>query len=429
MSTTLERIAEMSKQAPRLRFTTLAHHLTPQLLRQSFESLNSRASPGVDGVTMEEFGRNLDESIEALWLELRQGKYRATDVRRAWIPKGGGKLRPLGIPTVADRVVQKALHTILSAVFEPCFLGLSYGFRPGLGAHDALDRLRKAVDRGGTSTVVDADIEGFFDAVNHQWLRKFLEDRIADQTILRLVGKFLKAGILDGGLRVRNEDGVPQGGPLSPLLANIYLHYVLDLWFERRVKTACEGKCFLIRYADDFVAGFAHRGEAEQFLSDLRQRLHEFGLKLSEAKTRMVDFGPGSPRNGEGPGPTSGNRSFDFLGFTHYMRRRPKSGRMRCAVKPSQKSRNRFLSGLKEWFAKVRDTPLRWQSKRLSERLRGWYQYFGLRHCLESLRHVKWHAQRLWIKSLRRRSQRHHLWWSQMPKYRWFRDLPEPVLR
>jgi RNA-directed DNA polymerase len=428
MSTNLEQIAEMSKKDPQLRFTTLAHHLTPQLLRQSFSSLNQHGAPGVDGVTMEEFKSNLDEHIDLLWQELRQGRFRAMDVRRTWIPKAPGKLRPLGIPSVRDRVVQKALHTILSAVFEPCFLDLSYGFRPGLGAHDALDRLGKLVNRSGTSTVVDADIEGFFDAVNHQWLRKFLEDRISDRTILHLVGKFLNAGVMDHGLRVRNEDGVPQGGPLSPLLANIYLHYVLDLWFDRRVRKSCDGKCFLVRYADDFVAGFAHRGDAERFLVELRQRLSEFGLKLSEAKTRLVDFGPNSPRNGQGPGPTSEPRTFDFLGFTHYMRHREKRG-YRCAVKPSRKSRNRFLERLKAWLAKVRDTPLRWQSKRLSERLHGWYQYFGRRHCLPGLKHLKWHVQRLWIGILRRRSDRHRLWWSRLESMWWFRNLPDPVLR
>lgn len=428
MSTNLEQIAEMSRQDPRLRFTTLAHHLTPQFLRSSYEQLNRKGAPGVDGVTMEEFGRNLDENIDALWLELRSGKYRAMSVRRAWIPKDGGKLRPLGIPSVRDRVVQKALHTILSAVFEPCFLDLSFGYRPGRSAHDALDRLGKLVNRSGTSTIVDADIEGFFDAVHHDWLRKFLEDRISDRTILHLVGKFLNAGVMDNGLCVATEEGVPQGGPLSPLLANIYLHYVLDLWFDRRVREACD-RCFLVRYADDFVAGFAHRGDAERFLAKLSQRLSEFGLKLSEAKTKLVDFGPGSPSNGNGPGPSASPRTFDFLGFTHYMRRRPKTGKMRCAVKPSGKRRNRFLLRVKEFLTKIRDTSLRWQSKRLSERLRGWYQYFGRRYCLQSLQHVKWHVERIWISVLRRRSDRHHLYWWRVRRTPWFTSLPEPSLR
>lgn len=428
MSTTLERIAQMSTSDPLLRFTSLAHHLSPQLLRDSFASLNQDGAPGIDGVTMDQFRACLDSNIESLWLELRQGTFRATDVRRTWIPKADGKERPLGIPIVRDRVVQKALHTILSAVFEPCFLDLSHGFRPGRSAHEALDHLRKFVNKHGISTVVDADIEGFFDAVNHRWLMKFLEHRIADRTILHLVGKFLHVGVLDRGVKFRNEDGVPQGGPLSPLLANIYLHYVLDLWFDRRVQGSCEGKSFLVRYADDFVAGFAHRGDAERFLDDLRQRLAEFGLKLSEAKTKLVDFGPGSPGNGEGPGPTAGTRTFDFLGFTHYMRGRPKRG-PQCAVKPSRKSRNRFLSGIKQWLVKVRDIPVWLQAKRLGQKLRGWYQYFGRRHCLPSLGHVKWHVGRLWVMSLRRRSQRHRLWWCRVRHLKWFRSLPEPVLR
>jgi RNA-directed DNA polymerase len=377
---------------------------------------------------MESFGRELDGNIDLLWQELRAGRFRATDVRRTWIPKGGGKLRPLGIPTVRDRVVQKALHTILSAVFEPCFLELSHGFRPGRSAHNALDQVKTLVGKCGTSTVVDADIEGFFDAVHHQWLMKFLEHRIADRTILHLVGKFLHVGVMDRGVKVRNEDGVPQGGPLSPLLANIYLHYVLDLWFERRVQGACEGRSFLVRYADDFVAGFAHRGDAEQFLADLGQRLSEFGLKLSQAKTRLVDFGPRSPGNGTGPGPTDRTRTFDFLGFTHYMRALPKRG-FRCAVKPSRKSRNRFLLQVKEWCRKVRDTPVHWQAKRLGQKLSGWYRYFGRRNCLASLKHMKLHAGRLWVMSLRRRSQRHRLWWHLVKTRGWFMSLPNPVLR
>jgi len=428
VSKDLESIAQLSKADPSLRFTTLAHHLTPALLRESFTSLNQHGAAGVDGVTIAEYKQNLDSNIEHLWLELRAGKFRATDVRRAWIPKESGKLRPLGIPTVRDRVVQKALHAILSAVYEPYFLDLSHGFRPGRSAHGALDQVRKCVNKQGISTVVDADIEGFFDAVNHQWLMKFLEHRIADRTILRLVGKFLHAGVMDRGIKVCNEDGVPQGGPLSPLLANIYLHYVLDLWFVRRVQVSCEGKSFLVRYADDFVAGFAHRGEAEKFLGELRQRLEMYSLKLSEAKTKLVDFGTQSPRNEDGPGPTTGARTFDFLGFTHYMRARPKRG-PQCAVKPCMKSRNRFLSKVKEWLVKVRDFPVWRQAERLAKKLKGWYQYFGRRHCLKSLQHVKWHVERLWVMSLRRRSQRHKLWWSRVQNRMWFRSLPEPTLR
>jgi len=291
VSTQLERIANKAKEDTKVRFTSLAHLLTPEFLKESFRKLNPRAAPGIDGVTMEVFGANLDVEVDRLWLELRTGRYRASPVRRVYIPKANGKLRPLGIPTVRDRTVQRAVAAILNAVYEPYFRDVSYGFRPGRSTHDALGSLRRTINRSPIRWVVDADIEAYFDTVSHRWLMDFLRHRIADRTLLRLVAKWLKVGILEGGIVVRSDDGTPQGGPLSPLLANIYLHYVLDLWFEHRVRPATVGVCALVRYADDFVVCFEHRVEAERFRQELAERFARFGLRLSAEKTKQIEFG------------------------------------------------------------------------------------------------------------------------------------------
>lgn len=427
VSTQLERIAVKAKEDKAVRFTSLAHLLTPDLLRTSFAQLNRHAAPGIDGVTMAAFGANLDAEIEALWLELRTGRYKASPVRRVYIPKGNGKLRPLGVPTVRDRTAQRAVATILGAVYEPYFCDCSFGFRPGRSAHDALESLRLTIDRCPTRWVVEADIESYFDTVNHRWMRAFLAHRVADKTLLRLIGKWLKAGIMEGGIVTRSDDGTPQGGPLSPLLANIYLHYVLDLWFERRVRPRLAGHAVLVRYADDFVVCFAHRGEALQVRALLAERLQAFGLRLSEAKTREIEFGRQASHNGR-KGPGDGPRSFDFLGFTHYMRKRPKRG-YRLARKPSRDRRNRFLARVKAWLTGHRHRSIWFQAKVLRRKLQGYYAYFGLRHCLPSLRHTKWHVGRLWITVLRNRSQRHRLPWRRVSDLPWFRLLPEPSRR
>jgi len=427
VSTQLDRIARVAKEDKKVRFTSLAHLLTPEHLKASFAKLSAKAAPGIDGVTMQAFRDNLDAEIEQLWLELRRGTYRASPVRRSMIPKANGKRRALGIPTVRDRTVQRAVAEILGAVYEADYLDISHGFRPRRSAHTALESLRVAVDRHRIGWVIDADIERYFDTVNHTWLRRFLEHRIADRTLLHLIGKWLKSGIMDGGIRLRSDEGTPQGGPLSPLLANIYLHYVLDLWFERKVKPRQFGVCHLIRYADDFIVCFAHRGEAERFRLALEERLAKFGLTLSAEKTKLMEFGKTASHNGE-KGPGAGPRSFDFLGFTHYMRRRPKRG-WRLARKPSRKSSNAFLAKTKAWLVKHRDGSVWFQAYALARKLKGFYGYFALRHCLPSLRHIKWHTERLWIGALRRRSQRHRLFWSQVVRRPWFHLLPDPKRR
>lgn len=429
VSPQLQRIAIKAEQDKRVRFTSLAHLLSPEFLTASFRKLNKHGAPGSDGVTMEAFGSDLDTEIDRLWQELRAGRYRASPVRRVYIPKANGKLRPLGVPTVRDRTTQRAVAEILGAVYEPYFKDFSHGFRPGRSTHDALESLRVTIDRAPIRWIVEADIASYFDTVNHDWLMKFLRHRIADRTLLRLVAKWLKAGVMEAGVVCRNDEGTPQGGPLSPLLANIYLHYVLDLWFDHRFKPTTAGTCALVRYADDFVVCFEHRHEAERFRQELDARFAAFGLRLSEEKTRLIEFGKGSERNGE-TGPSLVPRSFDFLGFTHYMRRRGKrDGVYRVARKPSRKSRNKFLDGVKTWLGRNRHLPIGQQASALQRKLKGFYVYFGLRYCLPSLRHIRWHVGRLWIMELRKRSQRHRLWWSNVLKCPWFHSLPEPRLR
>jgi RNA-directed DNA polymerase len=427
VSTKLQRIAELAQKDKRMKFTSLAHLLTPEFLKENFQKLNQHGAPGADGVTVREFKENLDTNIEALWLDLRKGRYRAPSVRRAFIPKKDGKLRPLGITNVSDRIVQRSVAELISTIYEPYFYDHSYGFRPKRSAHDALEELRKSIDRNKLKFVVDADIQTYFDSVCHKWMMEFLQDRISDKTILRLVGKWLKAGALENGIIVRNDEGTPQGGPASPLLANIYLHYVLDLWFENKFKPTCKGECSLVRYADDFVASFALRGDAERFLLELQKRFERFRLKLHPEKTRLVEYGKDEKIEYK-PGPNAPDRTFTFLGFTHFMKKKPKRG-WKVARKPSQKSRNKFLQNTKEWLEKNRDRSVWFHAEKLSRKLHGYYNYFGLRHCKPALKHVRWHVGRLWVVELRKRSQRHKLYWSNMNRYPWFRSLPEPALR
>jgi RNA-directed DNA polymerase len=429
--TKLQRIEELAKQDVGIKFTSLAHLMTPELLQNALKRINKHGAPGVDGVTVQEFAHKAKANIEALHLDLKEMKYRASNVRRAYIPKSNGKLRPLGIPTVKDRIVQMTMATILQNVYEPAFLDVSYGFRPGKSAHDALEAVKTAVDKTPINWIVDVDIKGYFDHVNHKWMIKFLEHRIADRTMLRLVSKCLNAGVMDNGVVTRSEEGTPQGGPISPLLANIYLHYVLDLWFEKRYKLKCLGQSFMVRYADDFVVGFEVEEEAKQFLLDLKLRFTEFGLEIATEKTQIVKFGRNWSNGGGDLGKVrESTGTFNFLGFTHYMKQRGDGTKRRPMVarKPKKESRNKFLRNVKEWLQKCMHASTRWQRKQLAIKLKGYFGYFGLRHCLPALKHIKFHVERLWIATLRRRSQRHNLYWTTIKNRPWF-SLPEPCLR
>jgi len=311
MTTKLDRIADKAKTDDKLRFTSLAHLLTPAFLMETWSKMNRQGASGVDQETTVEFERNLEQRCEDIVGRLKARSYRPPPVRRVNIPKGDGKTRPLGIPTVEDRLVQRAVARLLEPVYETDFLNCSYGFRPGRSAHAALTVLRKQFMTGGVTTIFETDIRGYFDSINHAWLMRMLKLRIADPVILRLIGKWLKAGVMIDGVVVHTEAGSPQGGPISPLLANIYLHYALDLWVERIVAKRCEGRVYLTRFADDFVVGFQHAGEALKFSRAVEKRLQKFHLEVAPEKTRLLTFGRTAALRGQKLG------KFDFIGFTH----------------------------------------------------------------------------------------------------------------
>lgn len=425
MSTELDRITMKAKSEPKLRFTSLAHLLTPEFLTETWKQINRRGASGVDGETAKEFEQGLDTRVQELCQRLKQGTYKAPPVRRVEIPKGPGKegTRPLGIPTVEDRLLQRSVARILEAIFEADFLECSYGFRPGRNPHGALRALRKIIVTKKVGYLFEADIRGYFNHIQHDWLQKMVAHRIADPLILRLIGKWLKAGYMVGGVVLRSEEGSPQGGPISPILSNIYLHFVLDLWFEKRIRPICQGEAYLTRFADDFVANFQYQRDAEEFHENLKDRFRKFGLELAEEKTRIMHFG----RFARGNLAKTGQKpdTFDFLGFKHICGT-DRGGKFALVRVPSVKSRRKFLAKTKEWLRKHRHAKRQDQQKQLTLMLRGFYQYFGLHHCAPKLRDVRLEVVRQWVHILRRRSQRHRLHWSYLLRQPWF-ELPYAV--
>src|SRR6202048_681687 len=322
----LERVRQAAKKKDgKIQFTALLHHVSIDQLRDSYHSLKKKAAPGVDGVTWQEYGEALEARLSDLHGRIHRGAYRAQPSRRTWIPKGDGRQRPLGIAALEDKVVQHAVGTVLNQIWEEDFLGFSYGFRPGRGQHDALDALHAGILRKQVNWVLDADIRGFFDAMAHSWIIRFLEHRIADKRILRLIAKWLKVGIVEDGRRTRGVCGAPQGAVISPILANVYLHYVFDLWVHRWRLTKASGDMIVIRYADDTIVGFQHEHEARAFLDDLKERMRKFELALHPDKTRLIRFGRHAAKQREKLGEGK-PETFDFLGFTHFCTRSRKWG-------------------------------------------------------------------------------------------------------
>jgi len=424
MTTKLTRIAEKARADRKLRFTSLAHLLTPEFLLETWKQMNHKGASGVDGETTKEFESDLETRVKQLCERLKARQYRPLPVRRVEIPKSDGKTRPLGIPTVEDRLLQRAVARILSAIYEQDFVELSYGFRPGRNAHQALRALRTHFVVGKVRHVYEADIRGYFNHINHEWLRKMVAHRIADPIILSLVGKWLRAGVMQDGVVVRAHEGSPQGGPVSPVLANIYLHYVLDLWFERKFKTECQGEAYLVRFADDFVACFQYKRDAERLDRTLKWRMEKFSLELAPEKTRMLLFGRFARETkaeyGEKP------ETFEFLGFMHVCGT-DANGKTAIVRIPSTKSCRKFLDRTHEWLVRHMHWKRRDQQRHLASMLRGFYQYFALHHCASKLYWLFNEVVRQWCRSLRRRSQRHRMFWSYLKSRSWF-ELPRPKL-
>ena len=413
VSTKLERIAKLAKQMHGVALRTLAHHIDIEWLREAHERVRKDGARGVDGQTAEEYARNLEKNLQSLLDRAKSGDhYRAPPVRRVHIPKGDGrKTRPIGIPTFEDKVLQKAVAMVLEAVYEQDFLPCSYGFRPGRSAHDALEALWSETMAMGGGWVMEADIEKFFDSVDHAKLREVLSQRVRDGVLIRLIGKWLNAGVMEEGELRRPEIGTPQGGVISPLLANIYLHEVLDEWWERDVRPRLRGRATLIRYADDFVMVFETEDDARRVADVLGKRFDKYGLRLHAEKTRLVRFE--KPDDREPPEGGSGAASFDLLGFTHFWGKTRKGARV-VKRKTAKDRFSRTLKRLSEWCRTNRHLPVKQQHVALVRKLRGHDAYFGITGNARALSALRPLVQRIWYRWLARRSWKSAWTWSRM---------------
>lgn len=406
----LDGVREVGRRDRRTRFTALMHHITPSLLVESFYALRRNAAVGVDGVTWREYEGVLYTRVHELHREIHTGTYRAQPSRRVYIPKADGRQRPLGIASLEDKIVQQAVSTVLGAIHEEEFLGFSYGFRAGRGQHDALDALYIGIKTQKVNWILDLDIRGFFDEISHEWMVKFLEHRIADKRLLLLIRKGLKAGVVEDGRRIVSQRGCPQGSVLSPMLANVYLHYVLDLWAHRWRNKEANGRVIVVRYADDTVLGFQHEHEARRFLAAVEERLGKFGLALNPEKTRLIEFGryAAERRRARHLGKPG---TFDFLGFTHCCTRSRRGAFdiLRLTVKKRVRG---TLKAIRETLLRRRHEPVAVVGRWLGQVLRGYYNYFAVPGNIYRLNGFRAEVERAWLFALRRRSQRPRMPWS-----------------
>jgi group II intron reverse transcriptase/maturase len=407
----LERIRHAAKRDKKGKLTSLLHHISAiDALREAYFSLKRAAAPGVDGETWQHSGEDLEEHLQDLASRLARGAYRACPVRRVHIPKGDGRQRPLGVPVLEDKIVQRATVAVLNAVYETDFLGFSYGFRPGKSQHDALQALSDALVRRKVSWVLDADIRGYFESISHEWLVKFVEHRIGDKRVVRLIQKWLRAGVLEAGDWTPSEAGTPQGGSASPLLSNVYLHYVFDLWVQQWRQRRARGQVIVVRWADDFIVGFEHRQDAEQFLAELKERVQKFGLELHPEKSRLIEFGryAAGSRKRRGLGKPE---TFDFLGFTHVC---GKTRKGYFTVKRLT-MRTRLRAKLKDVKAGLRrrlHAPVREVGTWLQSVVNGHFRYYGVTGNYRALVQFREEVKRLWRRTLRRRSQKASAPWA-----------------
>ena len=414
VSQALGRIRQVARHRKRERFTTLLHHLSPALLRLAFHELKRNAAPGVDGLRWRDYEADLDHNLADLHDRVHRGSYRARPSRRRYIPKPDGRQRPLAVAALEDKIVQRAVVAVLNAIYEQDFLGFSYGFRPGRGQHDALDALDVGINSTTVNWILDADIAGFFDAVDQTWLVRFLEHRIGDPRIIRLIRKWLRAGVLEDGALKVSDRGTGQGSVASPLLANVYLHYAFDLWAERWRRREATGRMIIVRYADDIVVGFEHEAEARRFQNAMRERLQEFALSLHPDKTRLIAFGrhAATERAQRGLGKPE---TFAFLGFT-FICGKSRWGRFLLIRKTRRDRMRAKLGEIKEEMRRRRHQPIPIQGNWLRPVVTGFFNYHAVPTNARSLHAFRDHVVKLWRRSLRRRSQRDRTKWDQIRK-------------
>lgn len=413
MARNLTRIRERARQSPRCRFTSIYHFVTDRdHLRACYEGIDPDKATGIDGKTKEEYGKKLESNLEDLSARLSRLGYRPQPVRRVYIPKpGSNQKRPLGILCFEDKLVEMALARVLEQIYETDFLESSYGYRPGRTQHQALDQLGRTIQQQKVSFIVEADIKGFFDHVNQEWLMKFLGHRIGDERVLRLVARMLKSGVMEDGLVRASDEGVPQGGNVSPILSNVYLHYALDLWFERRFRSQCRGQAYYFRFADDFLACFQYREDAERFLWQMKERLEQFHLEIEPSKTKLIRFGrfaePEAKRSGRKP------ETFDFLGFTHYCGK-SRSGNFKVKRRTSEKKFRAKLREVKEWLRQERSHQKKGALlQRAKLKLVGHLNYYAITDNARMCDAFRIQMMRLLYKWLNRQSQRRSYDWAQ----------------
>ena len=420
VSTKLLRIAELARKAPEMGLTTLAHHIDVDWMREAYRRTRKDGARGVDGQGADGFASDLEANLQSLVEQAKSGNYRAPPVKRAYIPKDDGTMRPIGLPTFADKVLQRAVAMVLEAVYEQDFYDCSYGFRPGRSAHQALQDLQGTTVRMAGGWILEVDIARFFDTLDHAHLREILSRRIRDGVLLRLIGKWLNAGVMEGRELSHPDAGTPQGGVISPLLANIYLHSVLDEWFARDVLPRLRGRAHLVRYADDFVVLFGREDDARRVYEVLPKRFAKYGLTLHPDKTRLIPFRrPDLSPEGSPPG------TFDLLGFTHYWGT-TRNGRWTVKKKTAKGRFSRSLRRIGEWCRRWRHLPIRQQQQGLGAKLRGHYAYFGVTGNFDALARLFYETRRLWRKWLSRRSQRGRTPWPVMDAMLERFPLPPP---
>lgn len=425
MSPKLSKVAERAKRDPNARFNSLAHLIDEAALKRAFRRIRKGAAVGVDGITKEKYEQNLEDNLRDLLERMKSKRYRHQPIRRVHIPKAPGKTRPIGVSCIEDKIVQGALAEVLGAIYEQDFLPCSYGFRPKRSPHDALRAVDRMAMREGTKWILEADIQAYFDSIDRSKLREMLQKRVADGSLMRLIGKCLHVGVLDGVELSKPDEGTAQGSIISPLLGNVYLHYVLDLWFEHEVKPTLFGRARLIRFADDLVLGFESKDDAERVRVWLTRRMAEFGLTLHPDKTRLVPFG--RPRKGATGG--KGPATVDFLGFTLFWRRSRK-GWWTLGMKTRKARLRRAIGALEDWCRSHRHLSRMEQHAALVRRINGHFNYFGVNGNYSSLARLRHQAERVWFKWLRRRGQRgKRLTWERFRAYLEVFPLPEPKIR